>query len=49
MLTNAILKAFVPTVKPDEARVFYGNILGFKPLSEEIMLWNLMQAEHCYV
>ncbi|MDB5060485.1 MAG: Glyoxalase/bleomycin resistance protein/dioxygenase [Mucilaginibacter sp.] len=35
MLTNAILKAFVPTVKPDEARVFYGNVLGFKPLSED--------------
>jgi predicted enzyme related to lactoylglutathione lyase len=35
MLANAILKAFVPTVKPDEARVFYGNVLGFKPLSED--------------
>jgi predicted enzyme related to lactoylglutathione lyase len=35
MLANAILKAFVPTIKPDEARVFYGNVLGFKALSED--------------
>ncbi|MDB5062175.1 MAG: hypothetical protein JWP67_2018, partial [Mucilaginibacter sp.] len=35
MLANAILKAFVPTVKPDEARVFYGNVLGFKALSAD--------------
>ena len=35
MLANAKLKAFVPTVKPNEARIFYGNVLGFKPLSED--------------
>jgi predicted enzyme related to lactoylglutathione lyase len=35
MLANAILKAFIPTVKPDKARVFYGNVLGFKLLSED--------------
>jgi catechol 2,3-dioxygenase-like lactoylglutathione lyase family enzyme len=35
MLANATLKAFVPTVKPDKARIFYSNVLGFKPLSED--------------
>jgi len=35
MLSNKELKAFVPTVKPAEARVFYRDILGLKLLSED--------------
>jgi len=35
MLTNATLKSFVPTVKPDEAKVFYRDMLGLKLLSED--------------
>lgn len=30
MLANETLKAFVPTVKPNEARAFYRDILEFK-------------------
>ena len=29
------IKAFVPTTKPSEAKVFYRNILGLKLLSED--------------
>ena len=35
MLTNKKLKAFIPTVKPDEAKSFYKDILGLKFLSED--------------
>jgi len=35
MLANAILKSFVPTVKPVEAKAFYGDVLGLKLLSED--------------
>ena len=35
MLNNANIKAFVPTTKPDEAKVFYKDILGLKLLSED--------------
>lgn len=35
MLSNAIIKAFVPTVKPKEAKQFYSEILGFELLSED--------------
>lgn len=35
MLAHKKLKAFVPTVKPDEARSFYKDILGLKLLSED--------------
>jgi catechol 2,3-dioxygenase-like lactoylglutathione lyase family enzyme len=35
MLSNAIIKAFVPTVKPEEAKIFYQEILGFKLLNED--------------
>jgi len=35
MLTNKKLKAFVPTVKPNEAKSFYKDILGLKLLSED--------------
>ena len=35
MLTDKKLKAFVPTVKPDEAKLFYKDILGLKLLSED--------------
>ncbi|MEO8885758.1 MAG: VOC family protein [Mucilaginibacter sp.] len=35
MLQNAIIKTFVPTVKPAEAKVFYRDILGFKLLGED--------------
>jgi hypothetical protein len=34
MLANETLKAFVPTVKPAEAKLFYGDVLGLKLLSE---------------
>jgi predicted enzyme related to lactoylglutathione lyase len=35
MLTDKELKAFVSTVKPSEAKVFYRDILGLKLLSED--------------
>jgi len=35
MLTYKKLKAFVPTVKPNEAKSFYKDILGLKLLSED--------------
>ena len=35
MFNNANIKAFVPTTKPDEAKVFYKDILGLKLLSED--------------
>jgi catechol 2,3-dioxygenase-like lactoylglutathione lyase family enzyme len=33
MLTGQILKAFIPTVHPDKARLFYTDVLGLKFLS----------------
>jgi predicted enzyme related to lactoylglutathione lyase len=35
MLYNMSIKAFVPTTKPDEAKLFYRDILGLKLLSED--------------
>jgi len=35
MLAHETLKAFVPTVKPAEAKVFYRDILGLNLLSED--------------
>jgi catechol 2,3-dioxygenase-like lactoylglutathione lyase family enzyme len=35
MLADATLKAFVPTVMPAKAKVFYRDILGFKFLHED--------------
>jgi len=35
MLADKELKAFVPTVKPGEAKSFYGDILGLTLLSED--------------
>jgi len=35
MLADKELKAFVPTVKPDKAKIFYKDILGLKLLSED--------------
>jgi len=35
MLGNATIKAFVPTVKPGKAKIFYQDILGFKLLDED--------------
>lgn len=35
MLANETLKAFVPTVKPAEAKLFYGDVLGLNLLSED--------------
>jgi predicted enzyme related to lactoylglutathione lyase len=35
MLANKELKAFVPTVKPAEAKKFYNDILGLTLLSED--------------
>ena len=35
MLTDKKLKAFVPIVKPNEAKLFYKDILGLKLLSED--------------
>ncbi|MDE1192764.1 MAG: VOC family protein [Arachidicoccus sp.] len=35
MLADKKLKAFVPTVKPSEAKLFYQDILGLKLLSED--------------
>lgn len=35
MLADKELKAFIPTVKPDNAKSFYQDILGLKFLSED--------------
>ena len=35
MLAGEKLKAFVPTVKPKEAKLFYQDVLGLKLLSED--------------
>lgn len=35
MLADKELKAFLPTVKPDEAKSFYKDILGLQLLSED--------------
>ena len=35
MLANEILKTFVPTLKPKEAKKFYQDVLGLKLLSED--------------
>ena len=35
MLANQKLKAFVPTVNPQKAKLFYKDILGLKLLSED--------------
>ena len=35
MLADKELKAFVPTLKPDKAKLFYRDILGLKLLSED--------------
>ncbi len=35
MLADKELKAFVPTIKPNEAKSFYKDILGLKLLSED--------------
>ena len=35
MLINETLKTFVPTIKPQKARAFYGDILGLTFLGED--------------
>jgi catechol 2,3-dioxygenase-like lactoylglutathione lyase family enzyme len=35
MLANETLKTFVPTLKPQEAKVFYRDTLGLKLLNED--------------
>ena len=35
MLANQTIKAFVPTTKPDEAKIFYRDVLGLTLLSED--------------
>ena|ERR1700744_4130200 len=35
MLSNETLKTFVPTVKPQEAKIFYQDILGLTLLKED--------------
>ena len=35
MLADKKLKAFVPTIKPEEAKSFYQDILGLKLLSQD--------------
>lgn len=35
MLARETLKSFIPTVKPGEAKVFDGDVLGLKLLSED--------------
>ena len=35
MLANKKLKAFVPTLKPAEAKIFYRDILGLELISED--------------
>jgi len=35
MLADKKLKAFIPTVNPEQAKEFYGNILGLELLSQD--------------
>ena len=35
MLADKKLKAFVPTIKPEEAKLFYKDVLGLKLLSQD--------------
>jgi predicted enzyme related to lactoylglutathione lyase len=35
MFDDAVIKTFVPTTKPQEAKTFYQEILGFKLLNED--------------
>jgi predicted enzyme related to lactoylglutathione lyase len=35
MLADQKLKAFVPTIKPEEAKLFYRDVLGLKFLSQD--------------
>src|SRR5215469_6331500 len=35
MLENKELKAFVPTSKPDKAKIFYRDVLGLRLVSED--------------
>ena len=35
MLADKELKAFVPTIKPEEAKIFYKDVLGLKLLSQD--------------
>ena len=35
MLSNKTLKAFVPTLKPIEAKIFYKDVLGLELISED--------------
>jgi catechol 2,3-dioxygenase-like lactoylglutathione lyase family enzyme len=35
MLSDIKLKAFIPTIQPDKARIFYQDILGLKLLSQD--------------
>jgi catechol 2,3-dioxygenase-like lactoylglutathione lyase family enzyme len=35
MLANETLKSFVPTVKPQDAKIFYRDVLGLRLLSED--------------
>ena len=35
MFSDAVIKAFVPTIKPQEAKTFYQEVLGFKLLNED--------------
>lgn len=35
ILTDKKLKAFVPTIKPEEAKLFYRDVLGLKLLSQD--------------
>ena len=35
MLADKELKAFVPTINPKKAKIFYKNVLGLKLLSED--------------
>ena len=35
MLANGMLKAFIPTVNPQEAILFYRDLLGFELMSED--------------
>lgn len=46
MLGNATIKAFVPTVKPAEAKIFYQEILGFKLLNEDNYALEFDALEH---
>ena len=53
MLADKELKAFVPTVKPIEAKSFYKDILGLQLLSEDNYAleferkWNFVKSNFC--